>query len=647
MSKIISINSDSLVPDVVSQYPSTRAVFDRYGLNGCGGEFGPHEQVGWFARLHGVPVDTLLRDLKRAATEPTQRPIEFSPSVADSIYRPFFLAGIATVLTLGCMWGAINLLTIGVNRNFNSISYSWVLAHGHAMVFGFVGFFIMGFAYQAIPRFKHTLLWQPCVAVSALPIMVLGISLQTIAHLLSPPSLRLEMVAAVLQTIAVVTFGIVIVQTIRQAQKPELYDRFLYSALVWFIVAAIANPIIFKLFELPGSRDQLLFNLATFNIPYRDVQLLGLAVVMILGVSLRLLPHAYGFKEPSRNWISFAFWGVNGTILFGSLFFIVGMTTGNHWLLMLQWITAVVLLAIAVTAPFQYRLFTDVAEKERDRGLKFIRAAFVWFIVATAMLVFTPVYNFAIYMPLTGSRVPFSHAFFGAYRHALTVGFIMMMIVGVSSKIVPTLSGIDVRRTNALWPTFILLNLGNFTRVSFQIATDFSSTAYSVMGISGFVEVVGLTIWGYELYANMRAGKRIQKGNSTTERERQRPISTNQALNHVEIDRWRSRSVVEFCEPSNFNPNDKLEITRDTKVADVLSAYPESLEVFLRHGFAPLSNPLMRRTIARAITIEQACRQQKVDRMRLLDELCAIQRVGRNGEKLVPIKRIDRLGLKN
>jgi len=127
------------------------------------------------------------------------------------------------------------------------------------------------------------------------------------------------------------------------------------------------------------------------------------------------------------------------------------------------------------------------------------------------MLVFTPIYNFGIYMPLTGSHVPFSHAFFGAYRHALTVGFIMMMIVGVSSKVVPALSSIDVKRTNSLWLTFVLLNAGNLTRVSFQIATDFSSAAYPVMGISGFIEVVGLTLWGYELFSNMRAGKKLQK----------------------------------------------------------------------------------------------------------------------------------------
>lgn len=136
---------------------------------------------------------------------------------------------------------------------------------------------------------------------------------------------------------------------------------------------------------------------------------------------------------------------------------------------MIQWLTTFILLAVAIGTPRQYRLFGAVPENERDRGLKFIRAAYLWFIIATAMLVFTPIYNFAIYMPITGSHVPFSHA--------LTVGFIMMMIVGASSRVVPTLSGVDVRRAPSLWPTFLLLNLGNLTRVSSQIATGFFPSA--------------------------------------------------------------------------------------------------------------------------------------------------------------------------
>ena len=580
-----TITGESYLPDVVARFPSTRAVFDRYGLQGCGGPLGPFEQVGWFARLHGVAIDKLLIELNEAASGSAPVAAEFSPSIGDTIYRPFFLAGIATVLTLGCVWGAINLFTIGVKESFSAISYSWVLAHGHAMVFGFVGFFIMGFAYQAIPRFKHTALWRPRLAFSTLPLMIAGIILQTVAHLSSPPSLSLEIFASVIQMLAVVIFAGVMVKTIHQARKPEIYDRFLYAALAWFLIAAIANPVIFKLFELAGTREQLLFNLATFNIPYRDVQLLGLAVVMVLGISLRLLPHAYGFREPSSRWVSFLFWGVNASIVGGVLFFIAGMTSRSPWLLTLQWLAAVVLLVIAVATPFQYRLFAAVPASESDRGLKFIRAAHIWFIVATAMLVFTPIYNFGIYMPITGSHSPFSHAFFGAYRHALTVGFIMMMIVGVSSKVVPTLSGIDVKRTNPLWPTFVLLNLGNLTRVSFQIATDFSPAAYPVMGISGFIEVVGLTLWGYELFSNVRVGKKLEK----------------------------ESGALKFFQ--------HLEITPDTKVGEVLARYPQSLEIFIQSGFPLLRNPVLRKTMARAITIEQACRREGVDLTGLVAEL--------------------------
>lgn len=601
--KLTIITAESYLPDVVSHYPSTRAVFDRYGLQGCGGPLGPYEQVGWFARLHGVSIDTLLAELNEATSKSAPDAAEFSPSIADTIYRPFFLAGIATVLTLGCVWGAINLLTIGLRESFSAVSYSWVLAHGHAMVFGFVGFFIMGFAYQAVPRFKHTALWRPQLAFSSLPLMIAGIALQTVAHLLSPPSLSLEVLASAIQLTAVIIFAGVMVQTIRRSGKHEIYDRFLYAALAWFLIAAIANPVIFKLFELAGTREQLLFNLATFNIPYRDVQLLGLAVVMILGISLRLLPHAYGLREPSKRWVSFLFWGVNGSVVGSAVFFIAGMTSGNHWLLMLQWLAAIVLLIIAIVTPFQYRLFGAVARNESDRGLKFIRAAHVWFIVAMAMLVLTPIYNFGIYMPLTGSHVPFSHAFFGAYRHALTVGFIMMMIVGVSSKVVPTLSGVDVKLANSLWPTFVLLNLGNLTRVSFQIATDFTPAAYPVMGVSGFIEVVGLALWGYELFTNMRVGKKLE------------------------------REAVAL----NFQP---LDIKPDTKVGAVLARYPQSLEIFVRRGFPLLRNPVLRKTMARAITIEQACRREGVDLSGLLDDLQQLTKGDRvNPARLVSLTR--------
>src|SRR5262249_28153473 len=44
-------------------------------------------------------------------------------------------------------------------------------------------------------------------------------------------------------------------------------------------------------------------------------------------------------------------------------------------------------------------------------------------------------------------------------------------------------------------------------------------------------------------------------------------------------------------------------------VGDVLDRHPELLETFLALGFRPIANPLLRRTVARHISIGQACRQ--------------------------------------
>lgn len=441
--------------------------------------------------------------------------------LGNKIYQFFFISALVTLFTLGCMWGAINLLIIGFEESFHGIDYSWVMAHGHAMIFGFVGFFIIGFSYQALPRFTGTRLWKPRLAFSVLPLMIVGILVQAYAHVITPrpPFLFLGVTAGITQIAAVAIYVLVMARTLCGVAKAT-YHGFIYSALGWFLLAAILNPVIFVLFEAPGSPEAFLFNVSSFNIPYRDIQTLGMAVVMILGVSLHILPRAYGFHEPSRRWRNYLLWGVNGAILFGVLSFTLGMTTGVHWWHAANGISYILLLVAAIGTPIQFRLFRPVPGERSDRGLKFIRAAYIWFIVAMLLLMFGPYYMFQVYLPMTGGENPFSHAYFGAYRHALTVGFIMMMIVGVSSKVVPMFAGINPRQTNSLWVTFILLNVGNTWRVVSQITTDFYPTAFGIIGISGFIELVALSLWGYELIRNIRAGNRLQVDNRPSESNR-------------------------------------------------------------------------------------------------------------------------------
>ena len=137
-----------------------------------------------------------------------------------------------------------------------------------------------------------------------------------------------------------------------------------------------------------------------------------------------------------------------------------------------------------------------------DRTFKFIRAAYVWLIISCSMMPLFPLYG-----ALT--RQVFAHTYMGSHRHAFTVGFISMMILGVSSRVVPILAGVDSKRMNSLWAPFLLINVGCAGRVLLQILTDFiPKVAYPLIGFTGFIEFTALLWWGIELWRTMNTAKK-------------------------------------------------------------------------------------------------------------------------------------------
>jgi hypothetical protein len=174
------------------------------------------------------------------------------------------------------------------------------------------------------------------------------------------------------------------------------------------------------------------------------------------------------------------------------------------------------------------------------------------------------------------SGIPFSHAYYGAIRHAITVGFISLMIMGFAAKVVPTLNGIDTRTLSPLWGPFILVNLGCFLRVSTQTLTDWHPGFFAVIGVSGTLEVAGLTWWGTGLIRIMRQGKRDERA------ERVAPPK-----------------------PASIEPGHR--------VADVLDWFPATEPVFLEFGFTAIKHAVFRRTLARQVSLAQACRMHNID----------------------------------
>jgi len=570
-STVAAVSSDTLIPDLLRAFPQARAVFDRYGLRGCGGQFGPVETIAFFARTHGVDEQQLLRELAAAVADGSAPPAPTAPGVADTIYRRFFLAGIFIVLTAGATWGAWLLWRIGLAGKFTGISIHDVNAHGHAQIFGWVGLFIMGFAYQAFPRMWHTDLVAPRAAVAAFALMFAGIVAgtagMTLAHSWSG-ALPAALAGGAAEVLAVLIFAAQILLTFQRSRRAfEPYVGFAAAALLWFVAMSVMSVWHTYTTMTAPTRDALLWYVGTYQAPLRDMQIHGLALFMILGVSLRMLPPLFGLPHvpAPRAWLAL---GVLMAAVVGEIvIFIWYRWTGSYALAALLFAAWTMLAAGVAMIAAPWRLWRPLPES--DRSGKFVRAAWGWLAVSLLMLL-----AFPLYQRISGEA--FSHAYYGAIRHAITVGFISLMIMGFAAKVVPTLNGIDTRSLTALWGPFILVNAGCFLRVVTQTLTDFDRRFFAIVGISGTLEVTGLAWWGLGLAAIM----------------------------------WRGRREMAEVRAASARPG---QITADHLVADVVEWYPQTGEVFDRFGFGAIRNPILRRTIGRGVTVARASSLGGVD----------------------------------
>ena len=121
MTEITKLTS---VADIVKACPTARRVLDKYGLKGCGGEHGPTEVLEFFAAVHNVDVDALVRDLNAEMQNPGKEEYVYEESLGDFIYRRFFKAGIAVVLSVGAIVGGGQSLQIALGGTFLR-SFTW------------------------------------------------------------------------------------------------------------------------------------------------------------------------------------------------------------------------------------------------------------------------------------------------------------------------------------------------------------------------------------------------------------------------------------------------------------------------------------------------------------------------------------------
>lgn len=421
-------------------------------------------------------------------------PLPDDPRVVTEIYRPFFLAGILCVLTAGCTLGAIALLGVAFTRGYGLSGWTpYILAHANSQLYGWVGLFVIGFALQHhAPRQSRAALFYRLAYVS-LGLMVSGVVLRFVAEPLAlthrPLAMGLGIVSGLLQAGAIFAFmANTSLTRFSNGQGLAWQSRFVFASLAWWTLAALAEPVFFWMSHTASAEENVRFVAQWFG-PYREAQFLGFVPMMIFGVALDKMHAGFGAKPP-LVWVGkagFVLWNlglvmhmVGWIVYFRSGFGASALYTAGGLVILVSG-------ACLVTSTRMLERLTEPLAAQ-----KFIRAAFGWLLVAALMLALEP-----LVVSLAG--LPFSHAYTGAVRHALTVGFISQMILGVGLVVVSRMNDLPYGQEPPLLLAFVLVNLGNALRVGLEAATVYTDRAFLPMGVTGMIELTGLALWAATL----------------------------------------------------------------------------------------------------------------------------------------------------
>lgn len=396
----------------------------------------------------------------------------------------FITAGLLFMVFPGTFLGAWNLLQISGRESVSSIPPSWIQAHGHAQVFGWVGSFIMGIGFYSIPKLRGGVKASFGMAWACWAMWTTGVALRWATNVyrwewrvLLPVSAALELAAFL------IFFRGVSQHRLAEASKKQL------EPWVWVVISASIGFLLLLMTNLIGcfyvaAREATPAFPHLFDQRYLALMAWGFLVPFVWGFSAKWMGIFLGLKSLRANLLL----GAVAVNLTGLVLTVVGLVSVGVWFSL-----AGTLLAIGAL-----RVFEPAIIEPKTRGVHasfpfFVRMAYAWLIVAASL-------------SIAAVRWDHSGGIWGASRHALTVGFISVMILSVGQRILPAFVGM-----RQLWSTRLMfaglgfLILGCTLRVSCEVLAyqGYAAWAWSVLPVSALVELTALTIYAINIFGTL------------------------------------------------------------------------------------------------------------------------------------------------
>jgi len=390
-------------------------------------------------------------------------------------------AGLCFMLVPGTLLGVVNLLQISGRESVSLVSPSWLQAHGHAQVFGWIGSFILGIGFYSIPKLRAGSKPALAAAWACWAMWVGGVMLRWVANVYGWQWRVLLPFSAALEVAAFLVFFRSVSQHRPEGERPRL------EPWIWVVVSGSVG-LLFTLLANLAIGIWLSVRGASPAIPHAlDQRFLviiawGFLAPFIWGFSARWMPVFIGLR-PSHPVVLGTGLSANAS---GIILTLLGWGSPATGLFVLGSLLVIVAL----------RLFEPAERAPKTRGVHpsfpvFIRLAYTWLVVAAILGVAAALWDV-------------SGGIWGASRHAFTVGFTSTMVFAVGQRILPAFAGARPLWSPRLMLTgLVLLTAGCLLRVSGEVIAyqDYAVWAWSVLPVSAILELAAMTAFAVNLFA--------------------------------------------------------------------------------------------------------------------------------------------------
>ncbi|HEY2236535.1 MAG TPA: NnrS family protein [Candidatus Angelobacter sp.] len=400
---------------------------------------------------------------------------------AQRLMMVYAITGLFFMLLPGTFLGVWNLISISEHRG-EAIAASWIQAHGHAQIFGWIGTFILGIGFYSIPKMASSVPQTSSRGWVAWMLWTAGVLLRWAAgfyHLYWRVALPFS---ALLEFCAFLIF-LVSVRGHRPSDSKQLSQR----KPVW-IIAVLIGTVGFGIGLLMNLLTALCVSVRGTGPEFpaasegRLLTLLAYAFIVptIWGFSARWLPVFLGLKPVNETALRYA-------LVLSILGVVLAEARLSH-------LSAWVIALGASVAVFAFHLFGRAERPAKTVGVHasfpaFVRIAYSWLLIA-------------VVLSICAAYLGRGNGWVGASRHALTVGFVSTMVFAIGQRVLPAFAGMRVLYSPRLMLTcLLLLSTGCLLRVTSEILAyeNYWSPAWGVLPVSAICELAAVTVFALNL----------------------------------------------------------------------------------------------------------------------------------------------------